>query len=139
MAPGGRSLDPLMPRYALDDGAMADLAAYLRTLSAAPAPGVDAAAIHFAMVVAGDVEPERRRAMLDVARAFFRSKNDDTRRQLSRPPVSPGHRDELRQGWREWVLHVWELRGAQATWGDQLERSYAAQQVFAMLSHIDAV
>jgi cytochrome oxidase Cu insertion factor (SCO1/SenC/PrrC family) len=138
MDPRGRALDPLMPRYALDDGAMADLAAYLRTLSAAPAPGVDAAAIHFAMVVAGDVEPARRRAMLDVARAFFRAKNDDTRRQLSRPPVSPGYRDELRQSWREWVLHVWELRGPQATWSAQLERRYAAQPVFALLSGIAA-
>lgn len=136
--PRGRVLDPLMPRYALDGAAMADLAAYLRTLSAAPAPGVDAATIHFAIVVAGDVEPERRRAMLDVARAFFRTKNDDTRRQLSRPPFSPGYRDELRQHWRQWALHVWELHGPQATWGAQLERAYAAQPVFALLSGIGA-
>ena len=134
--PRGRALDPLMPRYELDAGAMADLAAYLRTLSAAPASGVDAAVIHFAVVVAGDVEPERRRAMLDVARAFCAAKNGDTRRQLSRPPASPGYRDELRQTWREWALHVWELRGPEATWGAQLERSYGAQPVFALLSGI---
>jgi cytochrome oxidase Cu insertion factor (SCO1/SenC/PrrC family) len=136
--PRGRALDPLMPRYALDGGAMADLAAYLRTLSAAPAPGVDAATIHFAVVVAGDVEPGRRRAMLDVVQAFVRSKNEDTRRQLSRPPASSGARDELRQTWREWELHVWELRGPEATWGGQLERSYLAQPVFALLSGIAA-
>ncbi|MBV8199236.1 MAG: SCO family protein [Acidobacteria bacterium] len=136
--PRGRVLDALMPRYALDDGAMADLAAYLRTLEAAPAPGVDAAAIHFGMVIAGDVEPERRRAMLDVAQAFVLSRNQDTRRQLSRPPASPGYRDELRQTWREWVLHVWELEGPEATWGEQLERSYRAQPVFALLSGIAA-
>src|SRR5215472_471454 len=112
--PGGRALDPLMPRYTLDGGAMADLTAYLRTLSAAPAPGVDAAALHFAVVVAGDVEPERRRAMLEVARAFFRAHNDDVRRQLGRPPDPLATRDELRRTRREWALHVWELKGPEA-------------------------
>ena len=136
--PAGRALDPLMPRYELDAGAMGDLAAYLRTLSAAPAPGVDAAAIHFAVVVAGDVEPDRRRAMLDVAQAFVRSKNAETRRLLARPPTSPGYRDEQRRTWREWVLDVWDLPGPPAGWAEQLERRYRTRPVFALLSGIAA-
>jgi cytochrome oxidase Cu insertion factor (SCO1/SenC/PrrC family) len=136
--PAGRALDPLMPRYELDAGAMGDLAAYLRTLSAAPAPGVDAAAIHFALVVAGDVEPDRRRAMLDVAQAFVRSKNAETRRLLARPPTSPGYRDEQRRTWREWVLDVWDLPGPPAGWAEQLERRYRARPVFALLAGISA-
>jgi cytochrome oxidase Cu insertion factor (SCO1/SenC/PrrC family) len=136
--PAGRALDPLMPRYELDAGAMGDLAAYLRTLSAAPAPGVDAAAIHFAVVVAGDVEPDRRRAMLDVAQAFVRSKNAETRRLLARPPTSPGYRDEQRRTWREWVLDVWDLPGPPAGWAEQLERRYRARPVFALLAGISA-
>jgi cytochrome oxidase Cu insertion factor (SCO1/SenC/PrrC family) len=136
--PTGRALDPLMPRYELDAGAMGDLAAYLRTLSAAPAPGVDAAAVHFAVVVAGDVEPDRRRAMLAVVQAFVRAKNVETRRLLARPPASPGYRDEQRQTWREWVLHVWELTGPPASWAEELEQRYRAQPVFALLSGIAA-
>lgn len=136
--PAGRALDPLMPRYELDAAAMGDLAAYLRTLSATPAPGVDAAAIHLAVVVAGDVEPDRRRAMLDVAQAYVRTKNAETRRLLARPPTSPGYRDEQRQTWREWVLHVWDLPGPPASWAEQLERRYRARPVFALLSGIAA-
>jgi cytochrome oxidase Cu insertion factor (SCO1/SenC/PrrC family) len=136
--PAGRALDPLMPRYELDAGAMGDLATYLRTLSAAPAPGVDAAAIHFAVVVAGDVEPDRRRAMLDVAQAFVRSKNAETRRLLARPPTSPGYRDEQRRTWREWVLDVWDLPGPPAGWAEQLERRYRVRPVFALLAGIAA-
>jgi cytochrome oxidase Cu insertion factor (SCO1/SenC/PrrC family) len=134
----GRALDPLMPRYELDAGAMGDLAAYLRTLSATPAPGVDAAAIHLAVVVAGDVEPDRRRAMLDVAQAFVHTKNAETRRLLARPPTSPGYRDEQRRNWREWVLHVWDLPGPPASWAEELERRYRARPVFALLSGIAA-
>jgi cytochrome oxidase Cu insertion factor (SCO1/SenC/PrrC family) len=136
--PAGRALDPLMPRYELDAGAMGDLAAYLRTLSAAPAPGVDAAVIHFALVVAGDVEPDRRQAMLDVAQAFVRSKNAETRRLLARPATSPGYRDEQRRTWREWVLDVWDLPGPPAGWAEELERRYRARPVFALLSGIAA-
>lgn len=136
--PAGRALDPLMPRYEMDAGAMGDLAAYLRTLSAAPAPGVDAAAIHFAVVVAGDVEPDRRRAMLEVAQAFVRSKNAETRRLLARPPTSPGYRDEQRRTWREWVLDVWDLPGPPAGWAEALERHDRARPVFALLSGIAA-
>lgn len=136
--PAGRALDPLMPRYELSAGAMGDLAAYLRTLSAAPAPGVDAAVIRFALVVAGDVEPDRRQAMLDVAQAFVHSKNVETRRLLARPPTSPGYRDEQRRTWREWVLDVWDLPGPPAAWAEQLERRYRARPVFALLSGIAA-
>jgi hypothetical protein len=134
--PSGQALDPLMPRYALDDGAMDDLAAYLRTLSAAPSPGVDAAAIHFAVVVAGEVDAERRRAMLEVVDAFMRWKNADTRRLLARPATSPGYRDELLPNRREWQVEVWELRGLAASWPEQLERRYRRQPVFALLSGI---
>lgn len=132
--PDGRALDPLMPRYELDGPDLDDLIAYLRTLSAAPAPGVDAAAIHFAVVVAPDVEAGRKRAMLDVAEAFFRYRNAETRHLLDRPAVSPGTRADLRQAWREWVLHVWQLEGPPASWAAQLARGYGERPVFALLS-----
>jgi hypothetical protein len=84
----GRTLDPLMPRYRLTDEEARHLAAYLKTLSAAPSPGVTRSEIHFATVVAGDVEPEKRRAMLEVMNAYFRWKNAETSHLRQRGPIS---------------------------------------------------
>src|SRR5262249_52489314 len=53
----GRALDPLMPHYTLGASDQANLSAYLATLSAQTAPGVDGKEIRFATVVAGKVEP----------------------------------------------------------------------------------
>ena len=123
-----------MPRYELDDAELADLAAYLRTLSAAPAPGVDPTALHLAVVVAPGVDAGRKRAMLDVVEAFFRYRNAEMRHLLDRLAPSPGTPANLRQTWREWVLHVWQLEGPPAGWAAQLARSYREQPVFALLS-----
>ncbi|MCA1592403.1 MAG: cytochrome c [Acidobacteria bacterium] len=136
--PSGRELDPLMPRYELSDGDVRDLVAYLKTLSAAPAPGVDKSRIHFATVVTQGVSPEERRAMLDVMDAYFRWKNADTARMLQRPGVSPLYKEDFYGAYREWVLHVWELKGPPATWPGQLQRYYREQPVFALLSGIGA-
>ncbi|HVT57120.1 MAG TPA: SCO family protein [Thermoanaerobaculia bacterium] len=136
--PEGRALDPLMPRYEVDEPDLGDLIAYLRTLSAAPAPGVGATAIHFAVVVAPEVDAGRKRAMLDVVEAFFRYRNAETRHLLDRPAASPGTRASFRQTWREWVLHVWQLEGPPASWAAQLARSYGEQPVFALLSGLGA-
>ncbi len=136
--PDGRVLDPLMPRYELDEPDLDDLIAYLRTLSAAPAPGVDATAIHFAVVVAPEVDAGKKRAMLDVVEAFFRYRNAETRHLLERPAASPGTRANLRQTWRKWVLQTWQLEGPPASWAAQLARSYGEQPVFALLSGLGA-
>jgi len=136
--PDGRTLDRLMPRYDLDGPDLDDLVAYLRTLSAAPAPGVEATRIHFAVVVAPEADAASKRAMLDVVEAFFRYRNAETRHALDRPAASPGTRAYFRQTWREWVLHVWQLAGPPASWGRQLARSYDEQPVFALLSGLGA-
>ncbi len=136
--PDGRALDPMMPRYALEAADLDDLVAYLRTLAAAPAPGVEAKAIHFAVVVAPAVDAGRKRAMLDVVAAYFRYRNAETRHLLDRPAPSPGTRANVRETWREWVLHVWQLAGPPATWTAQLARSYGEQPVFALLSGLGA-
>jgi len=69
--PAGHKLDPLMPRFVLDDAEIALLASYLRALSMEPAPGVTDNEIHFATIIAPGVSPSRAQAMLDVLRAFF--------------------------------------------------------------------
>jgi hypothetical protein len=130
----GRALDPLMPRYSLSDEEMAGLTAYLRGLSAAQSPGVDGETIHFATVVTEGVDPGRRDAMLDVMEAYVRWKNAETRHSAQRVGSSPWYRDEFQGSYRQWQLHVWELRGPAATWPEQLAAYYQAQPVFAVLS-----
>jgi len=136
--PAGRALDPLMPRYRLSEEEMAGLTAYLQGLSAAPSPGVDGETIHFATVVTEGVDPGRRDAMLDVMEAYVRWKNAETRHSAQRVGSSPWYRDEFQGSYRQWRLHVWELRGPAATWPEQLAAYYQAQPVFAVLSGLGA-
>jgi hypothetical protein len=134
--PTGRELDPLMPRYRMSDEDMGHLIAYLKSLSSTPVPGVTESAIHFATIVAEGVDSEKRKAMLDVMHAYFRWKNADTKRLLQRPGSSPYYLDDFYSALREWVLHVWELRGPKETWPAQLDESYRSQPVFALLGGI---
>ena len=136
--PAGRQLDPLMPRYRLSDEEVGQLAAYLRSLGAAPSPGVDGREIHFATVVTPGVDPGRRKAMLDVLEGYVRWKNAETSHSAQRLGYSPWYRDEFYGSYRQWRLHVWELHGAPSTWQAQLAEYYRAQPVFAVLSGLGA-
>ena len=136
--PAGRLLDPVMPRYTSSDADLAHLVAYLKTLAAAPDPGADGEAVHFATVVTPGVDPAQRRAMLEVMEAYFRWKNADTLGQLQRPGHSPWHRDDFYRALRRWVLHVWQLEGPPERWAGQLAAFYAEQPVFALLSGLGA-
>ncbi|MFL6236516.1 MAG: c-type cytochrome [Thermoanaerobaculia bacterium] len=136
--PAGRALDPLMPRYRLSEEEMEGLTAYLRGLSAVPSPGVDGETIHFATVVAEGADPGRRKAMLDVLEAYVRWKNAETRHSAQRVGFSPWYRDEFQGSYRQWRLHVWELRGPVRTWPEQLAAYERAQPVFAVLSGLGA-
>jgi ABC-type branched-subunit amino acid transport system substrate-binding protein len=133
---GGRTLDSLMPRYALGDADLQSLIRYLKTLSSQISPGVSATDIHFATVITDDVDPRRRRAMLDVLEAFFASKSAETRHEASRSGRSPFHMERHYQAYRKWNLHVWELRGPPAGWRAQLERFYEQQPVFAVIGGV---
>ena len=131
--PSGRELDPWMPRYAIGEEDVRNLAAYLRGLGAVPDPGVEERRIHFATVVSSSMDPDRRAAMLDVMTAYFRRKNSEVRGLRARPGHSPWHHDDFEDTWREWVLHVWELAGPSATWGEELAAHYRKQPVFALV------
>jgi hypothetical protein len=111
--PDGRPLLAPMPRYALDDAAVSALAAYLRTLSAQSAPGVEADGLHLATVTTADAPPGLAEAVLGVLRAWSAS---------------------ARASGLAWILHVWELSGAPETWPEQLEAHYRERPVFALLS-----
>src|SRR5207302_1703357 len=116
--PDGRTLDYLMPRFALDDASMQLLIGYLRELSAHPAPGALTDILQFATVVTPDADPVKRDAMLEVLNHFFGNKNAYYRG--ADPPLQSERRIHFRV-LRRWQLHVWELKGAPETWREQLE------------------
>jgi hypothetical protein len=113
--PDGKPLQAPMPRYELDDEAVADLAVYLRSLSAAPSPGVTPDALHLATVVTPDALPEQVDAVLGVVRAWSASAHG---------------------GGKPWRMQVWGLAGPSGSWGDQLAARYREQPVFALLSGV---
>jgi hypothetical protein len=129
----GRPLGALMPRYALSAQDMRDLEAYLHTLGATPAPGVDEADLHLAVVIQPGVGDVRRAALLSVLDAFVRDKNAAVR---SEPARRRAGAMRMQRAYRRWVLHVWQLEGPPSGWPAQLAQAYAAQPVFAMVSGI---
>jgi mono/diheme cytochrome c family protein len=132
--PGGRRLGDLMPRYDLGEADMTALAAYLRSLGTTPVEGVDASAIHFAVVVGPGADPVRRDRMLSVLRAFTDYVNSERsaegRRARGQSPVMRSAPHQTRR----WQLHVWELHGPSSGWRRQLEAFHAEQPAFALLS-----
>lgn len=130
----GRPLAPIMPRFRLGDEDVRNLEAYLRQLSDGWDPGVSKTHVHLATVVAQGVAPKRRDAFLSTARAYVDWMNRDTTNDLSRGNFSPYYRTEFRDAYRQWTLHVWELRGARDTWPEQLAAYYREQPVFAVVS-----
>lgn len=133
MDPAGRPLDPLMPRYSLDEREVAALAAYLAGLGAAGEPGVDAEEIHLATVLAPGIDAGRRRDHLGVLIAYVERHNRDVENLLARPGGSPHHRDDFAVGYRRWRLEVWKLQGEPETWRRQLDALQDARPVFALL------
>lgn len=129
----GRAFDAPMPRYALAAADRANLLAYLATLSARAAPGVDDKEIHFATIVAGDVDTGRRDAMLAVMRAWLAQRNADVARRAARPPNPMGYEDDLPDANRTWTLDVWTLTGDASQWSAQLAARYRERPVFALL------
>ena len=74
--PTGRVLNDVMPRYLLDDGDMARLVSYLKSLSTEFSPGVTENNIHFATVISEDVSLADREAMLAPLQKYIAIKNN---------------------------------------------------------------
>jgi hypothetical protein len=111
--PDGKPLQAPMPRFDLNDEAVAGLAVYLRSLSAAPSPGVTTDALHLATVVVPDARADQIEAVRGVLQAWSAN--------------APG-------AGKRWRLHVWELSGPSESWSSQLSAHYREQPVFAVLS-----
>jgi hypothetical protein len=134
----GRPLNPLMPRFALDDAGMGDLIGYLKTLGTRPMRGVTATVLHFATVITPDADPAKRQGMLDVLKAYFIEENSvpfappTRRRGGGKIPDSTS----LSLAQRHWQLHLWELTGPAAGWRRQLDQDFAREPVMALLSGV---
>jgi hypothetical protein len=110
----------------------------LKQLSAQWSPGVSQTSIRFATVITPDVEPARRKVLIDMMRTVFRQKNGSTlvaKRGQTRHHMTSAA--ELILGTeRTWDLDIWELQGAPQTWNEQLAANYRKQPVFALVSGV---
>jgi hypothetical protein len=133
--PTGRMLDYIMPRYELNEREMAILIYYLKSLSDAYPPGVTDTTIRFATVIAGDVTPQQREAMLKPLENYIRGRNSRYRSHsvLAKAKVFV---DEMDLSYRRLDLDIWELKGERSTWRSQLEEYYRNRPVFALLAGI---
>ncbi len=132
VGPDGREFNPLMPRYQLDDRAMASLIAYLKDLPVQPAPGVDAKVLHFATIITPEADALQRKAMLAVMDQYFADKNFAVGR-ITAPALMSAHRTSFRVE-RTWQLHVWQLSGPVSGWKSQLRKYLATEPVYAVVS-----
>lgn len=130
----GRPLDPLMPRYRLGERDLDALVAYLRQLGAARAPGVQPGRLRIATVVAGDVDPGVESAVHEVMQAYVDARNRSGPQRL-RGGHFPG---QWKEGFIEWTLEIWRLRGPSEGWRAQLEARERAQPVFALVGGLAA-
>ncbi len=134
MDSSGNPLAPVMPRYDLSDDDLDNLVAYLKTLSVSIDEGVGQKEIHFATIVSADADPAARQAMIETIEVFFRWMNKATEGNTRNRAFSPNYRSDFIDSYRYWRLHVWELKGAPASWPAQLQSYYARQPVFAVVS-----
>ncbi|WP_435626668.1 c-type cytochrome [Candidatus Ferrigenium straubiae] len=132
----GQEMNVVMPRYELGDREAQALIAYLKQLSDQWSPGVTADTIRFATVITPEVEPERRRLLVDMMRSAFVQKNGSTvtSRQAGRRRHMTSAAEMVLGTERTWQLEVWELQGAPETWAGQLDEFYRRQPVFAVVS-----
>jgi hypothetical protein len=131
-------MNPVMPRYNLNDRDMAVLVHYLKQLSDDLDPGVDEQTLRFASVVTEGVDAKERDAMLSVLQAHIDARNTQTRPHLRRAQQGPFYKTEKFRAYRKLELDVWELTGPSETWGDQLATYYESRPVFALLGGIGA-
>ncbi|MCB2183370.1 MAG: ABC transporter substrate-binding protein [Desulfobulbaceae bacterium] len=132
----GRDLDPIMPRYALEDPDMEILIFYLKRLSTEFSPGVDEETIHFATVITDDVPKDKQDAMLRVLETYIRDKNTQSRQQERRAKEGIFYRLEFYTAYRKIDLKKWLLHGEPETWQSQLEQYYKKEPVFALIGGI---
>lgn len=130
--PAGYTFDPIMPRYYLTDQDMANLVAYLKTLSIEHDPGIDSKTAHIATIVNDSSDPAAREAVLKTIHGYFDWFNLALVNDLSKGNFSTYNHSDFVGSYRRWQLHVWTLRGTPDTWDEQLSKAHKNQPVFAV-------
>ncbi len=132
----GREMNVAMPRFQLNESELQALTRYLSQLSSQWSPGAGEHSIRFATVITPDVDPIRRKVMVDMMHTIIHQKNGSTaiatKGNARRHMTSAA---ELVLGTeRHWELDIWELQGAPESWGEQLAALYQKHPVFALIS-----
>jgi hypothetical protein len=130
--PGGRTMDALMPHYALTEAQLQAVAAYLRTLSSAMPAAVTGDTIHMATVIAPGVDPARRQAFINTLTTAVKQMNLNVMSGRRQKMIAVEER-RLRSR-RKWALDIWELSGPSAGWAEQLAQRHQQQPAFALVS-----
>lgn len=137
--PDAQVLPPTMPRYAIGERDLGDLAAYLRTLSAQAPQGIDDQTVRIATISTPDADPRRRDAMLATLQQFVAQKNGQSRHEAHRAVQSQRTREMVMyRKFRVWQLEHWALQGDASTWAAQLDERQAARPVYAVVAGIGA-
>lgn len=135
VSPDGVTMQPAMPRYRLDETDLADLSAYLRTLSQTAPPGLEAGSVRVATITTPDADPQRRDAMLATLRRFVEQKNGQSRHEAQRSAQSSRTREMLMyRKFRVWQLEHWALQGEPSTWAAQLDAWQSLRPVYAVVA-----
>ncbi|HEX4597069.1 MAG TPA: ABC transporter substrate-binding protein [Burkholderiaceae bacterium] len=136
--PDGRELSPLMPRYPMQPDELAGLIDYLKTLVARPSPGVVDSVIHLGTVVAEDVPPASRQAMLDVMQGYLNELNGGSASVSAEQSARPTAPTQGAASSMRWQLHVWTLSGTAQNRRSQLQAYYKQRPVFALVGGLSA-
>jgi ABC-type branched-subunit amino acid transport system substrate-binding protein len=137
--PSGRELNPVMPRYQMNDGDLAILIDYLKTLSAEVPPGAQGADVHFATIVTEEVPPQLREAFLYSLENLIRFKNNmagfySKNKRSARMVAAMVNQSKVE--YQKLSLSTWVLKGAPESWPAQLADYYRKDPVFAVLGGI---
>ncbi len=132
--PAGHRLNPVMPRYNLDDCDMEILVQYLKHLNVDYSPGVNATTMILATVFSDGVDKEKLDTMLKVLEAIVHDRNTQGRHQEARAKGGPFFRQRRYSAYRRFRLVKWHLTGPREKWGQQLERYYAQDKPFALVA-----
>jgi hypothetical protein len=132
----GRQMNVAMPLYKLNEAELRALTSYLRQLSAQWSPGASQFSIRFAAVITPDIDPTRRKVIIDMMQSIVRQKNASTAtaaRGNARRHMAAATEFVLGTE-RTWDLDIWQLQGEPNTWAEQLAALYRSQPVFALIS-----
>jgi len=138
-SPNGTMLSETMPRYVLSGNDMEIMIYYLENLSSRLSPGVTDDEIRFATIVTDTISQIDRESLLQPLTTFINTEwNGRLNNLLDRPGVkfSPDALGPGSKRYRKLSLDIWELKGAPASWPQQLESLYRKKPVFALLGGV---